>query len=209
MIKKPRGWEQITPASPNGIEKIPAGGYVCKIVKAVVTPTAKGGEMLECSFDIAEGDFKDYYTNRFKADTASNDPSKKAKWRGILRCVLPEDGNENDWKARQLKALAESAEKSNAGYTWTFDENTLRGLTIGVLYRDEEYDYKGYHGFSARPYLAIPADDARAGNFELPKAKTLSPDAGYAQFTPVPQYQQQPIAGAGAPVDYDDSELPF
>ena len=81
-------------------------------------------------------------------------------------------------------------EDSNEGYTWDWDENTLVGLTAGLLFRNKEYDYEGRQGFWTEPFKFISADKVRTGDFKMPKDKLLppkkkqaAPPAGFTEIT--------------------------
>ena len=60
-----------------GRGQLPAGGYVLKIydIKAKTWPS--GDEYFEVSFDIAEGEYKDFFKNDYTAQTGDN-----KWWRG-------------------------------------------------------------------------------------------------------------------------------
>ena len=92
-------------------------GYICKITLADDYPfdanTGKG-DYLKIEYDIAHGEFKDYYTeqyNRFGGDfwAATMFRSYKEKALGMF------------------KHFTNCVENSNAGYTWAWDEKSLVG----------------------------------------------------------------------------------
>ena len=49
-------------------EPLPAGGYIAKILNAEVKEYT-WGEVLVVSFDIAEGEYKDFFANQYKANS--------------------------------------------------------------------------------------------------------------------------------------------
>ena len=70
------------------------------------------------------------------------------------------DGSTNGF----YKGLIASIEKSNPGYTWNFDENTLIGKKVGFIFREEEfYGQKGDVATATKPYQARSVDVIRAG----------------------------------------------
>ena len=194
MIKKPMNWENVQEIGER--KALPLGAYVCKVKQARVQDNTYGSQ-LALLFDIAEGEYAGYYNKDF---TANTNPDKK--WKGLLRVWLPkDDGSEKDELTKSIfKGFVTAFERSNPGYRWDWNENSLSGKTIGILYRNEEWDYEGKHGWAVRPFKAISADSVREGNYTLPKDKPLNNKAS----TTVPP--------ANVPAGYtevDDEELPF
>lgn len=69
MIRKPQNWESVQAFSDR--QKLPLGAYVCNVLKAAVSHTTYG-DMLQIGFDIAEGEYKDFYKSDFNANTAQD-----------------------------------------------------------------------------------------------------------------------------------------
>lgn len=201
MIRKPQNWESVQ--LPSDRKKIPAGAYVVRIKKAAVQNNGYGDQLC-LLFDITEGDYAGYYGSEFSANTMTD-----KKWKGVLRVFLPvDDGSEKDeWTKRTFKGMVTAFEKSNPGYVFNWDEATLVGKTVGVLFRNEEWDYNGKTGWTAKPFRAISADSVREGAYTLPKDKPLADKSasgfGTAGFCGFPG-----TANSFAEVDNDD-ELPF
>ena len=122
------------------------------------------------SFDIAEGDQKDFYANQYRSQTQED-----KKWKGVYRVYCPkDDGSPEDARTQSnFKALMDAIEESNPGYHWDWNEAGLKGKIVGCLFRLEEYDFNGYNGWSARPVYCIPAAKVRGGDFKLPNDKPL------------------------------------
>ena len=60
------------------------------------------------------------------------------KWpnTGTMYTLLTDkDGNTNP----RFKGLINAVEKSNSGYSWRWEEMTLKGKTIGVVFGEEEF----------------------------------------------------------------------
>lgn len=88
--------------------------------------------------------------------------------RATTRVALEDkDGNTNPY----FKGFITAVEESNPGYKWNWDEKTLKGKKIGIVFRMEEYSYNGYDGEAARPFYACAYDDAP--NMPIPKPKKL------------------------------------
>lgn len=203
MIRKPDNWENVQAFSDR--KTLPVGGYVCRIKQSAVQPVGDG-QQLAVLFDIVEGDYAGFYEDDFRGNTRDD-----KKWKGVLRIWLPKyDGSEKDgWTLSSLKGFTTSVEKSNPGYTWNWDEQTLKGKLIGIIFRSEEWDYNGKHGWAVRPFRAASVEAIREGDFEIPADKPLKNStfsdlgSGYGAGNP--------FAGSSAGYGRDDGdgELPF
>ena len=195
MIKRPNNWNDVKAISDR--PKLPVGAYVCMTKKAAVQST-EYGDVLAILFDIAEGEHTGFFTDDFAANT---NPDKK--WRGVLRVWLPkDDGSEKDEFTKQvLKGMVTSFEKSNPGYVFDWNENSLAGKNIGILFRNEEWEMNGKTGWTARPFRAISVDSVRAGTYTIPKEKPIArADSAFAM-------PKSDVNGF-IQVD-DDDDLPF
>lgn len=201
MIRKPNNWENVKEFSER--QKLPLGAYVCKVSQAAVQHTDYG-EQLCILFDIAEGDFAGFYKEDFDANTNAD-----KKWRGVLRQFLPkDDGSQKDeWTKSSFKGMVTSFEKSNPGYHFDWNEQSIRGKMIGVLFRNEEWEYDGKTGWAVRPFRAISVDSVRSGDFTLPKDKPLNRGSNSSYAPPVSGYSDS--YQNFAPIQEDDSALPF
>ncbi len=167
MIRRPNNWNDVQEFSDR--PKLPLGAYVCKVRRAVVQSN-DFGEQLCLLFDIVEGEFKGFFDADFKASTRAD-----KKWKGVLRQFIPvDDGSEKDeWTKSSFKGMTTSFEKSNPGYQWNWDEASLSGKMVGILFRNEEWEYENKTGWAVRPFRAISVDSVRSGDFTLPKDKPL------------------------------------
>ena len=181
----------------------PLGAYVCRVKKAAVQNNGYGDQLC-ILFDISEGDFNGYYAADYNANQ-----SQDKKWKGVLRVWIPtDDGSEKDeLTKRTFKGLTTAFERSNPGYAWDWNEASLVGKTIGVLFRNEEWDYKGKTGWAVRPFRAISADSARNGDYTLPKDKPLKNKPSTDPFAGG-LYNPTPVQDFSTFADEDD-ELPF
>lgn len=177
MIQKPQNWESVQAFTEN--TPLPVDAYVCK-VNGVRVEDNSYGSVLVIAFDIVEGEQAGYYRKQFDANTNAN-----KKWRGTFRQWLPRnDGSEKDETTkRMLKGMVTSFEQSNIGYQWNWNETSLIGKTVGILYREEEYEVEGRHGWSARPFRMMSADRVRSGDYTIPEKRPLRSDAYEAPNT--------------------------
>lgn len=141
-----------------------AGGYVIGIVSVEDVPEK---EYLKISYDIAEGEFKNYYYDmkqRTDYDLPVMYKSYKDKALGFF------------------KAFLDAVAASNPGYTWNNDERTLTRKLVGCVLREEEYRNRdGEIKVSLKPEVFYSAADIRAGKFEVLDRKCLN-DARYDKY---------------------------
>ena len=185
MIMKPRNWENVQAMTDRA--KLPLGAYVCRIKKAVVQNN-NSGDQLAILFDIVEGEHSGFYARDFEANQNAD-----RKWKGLLRQWIPvDDGSDGDeMTKRVLKGLVTSLEKSNPGYTWNWDETSMAGKLIGVLFRNEEWEWQGKNGWAVRPFRALSVDSVRNGDYTLPKDKPLNNiGSSRQQYASAPEIDQ-------------------
>lgn len=196
-MKAFNGYEEVKAATERVI--LPKGGYIVKIKAAQVkTYQGQNGEFekLEIAFDIAEGEYKDYFQNDF-----DNQNTEDKRWKGVLRQYIPtDDGSEKDARTKSyFKAMIEAIEDSNNGYHWDWDEKKLKGKTVGCLFRLEEWEWDGKSGWRTAALKFIEAQKIRDGKFKVPNDKPLNTN-------------NQPAFTNFSPLDVnmdDDEDLPF
>ena len=154
--------------SVSGSDPLPVGGYVAKIMNAEVKEYT-WGDVLVVSFDIAEGEYKDFFANQYKANT-----NEDKKWKGNFRINVPQESNQ--WFESQKRTFGNAIaciEESNCGYAWDWDETKLKGKTVGVLFREREWEWEGKSGITTECCTFCSVDDVRSGNFKTPRPKML------------------------------------
>jgi hypothetical protein len=205
MIRKPNNWETVREFTER--EKLPLDAYVCRVKGVRIDVYDATSAQLVIQFDITEGEYADFYKREYAANTMEN-----KKFKGVLRVWLPkDDGSQNDeWTKSTFKGMVTSFEKSNPGYVWNWDEKSLVGRMVGILFRNEEWEYDGKTGWAVRPFRAISVDSVRSGNFTLPKDKPLKDKAsgGYGE-----SYDSFATPSGGSSdfvmLDDSDAQLPF
>lgn len=175
-MKKPSNWNDVKAAGER--VKLPAGGYEAKIINAkVVNYDGSNGsyERLEIAVDITAGEYKDYYKQDFDSNTRDD-----KKWRGVARFYVPtDDGSEKDEYTKSvLKSVTDALEDSNKDYHWDWDETKLKGLKVGILVRDKEYEIDGKHGFAPEIFRFTDINRIKEGKFTVPKQKLLKGSSG-------------------------------
>lgn len=173
---------------------LPAGGYVAKILKAEEVEYS-WGSVLQLSFDIAEGEHKDFFAKDYKANTAED-----KKWRGTYRLTVPaDDGTDKDeWTKRSFNDAMACIEESNNGYQWNWDEKSLAGKFIGILFRDREWEMNGRTGWTTEAGKITTAADIREGTFKPLNAKPLNNSSASGAFASPATWEPA-----------SDSDLPF
>ena len=182
-----------------GSRQLPVGAYVCTILKAEekVYSSSKGEwHKLEVSFDISEGEQKDFYANDYRAQSGED-----KKWKGVLRMNIPtDDGSEADnWAKRSFKTNILAIEESNIGYHWDWNEAQLKGKTVGIVFRSEEWEYNGKRGWRTAPFKMVPAADVKSGNIKIPDPKPLNGKAASQASTAADLSDFVEVASADLP----------
>lgn len=166
-----------------------AGGYVIKILDVFDVPLDANdkGNYLRIDYDIADGEFANYYTEQNK------------RWGG-------------DWYTNFIRSYKEKAlgmfkhfincvEESNKGFSWDWNEKALIGKRVGVVLREEEYiKNDGSVGSSLKVYSVKTVKQIEDGDFDVPAKK------------PAENVQSaQPTAATNRPfvVIESDEDLPF
>ena len=196
-MKKLNGYAQAKAYT--DIERLPVGGYVLKILN-VDYKEYDWGDVIILSFDIAEGEHKDFFKNNYSEQTGED-----KKWKGTYRLNVPkDDGSEKDeWTMRRFKTIISNFEGSNVGYHWDWDEQKLKGKLIGALFNNKEYNFNNRSGFFTNCHSLVPVEKIRSGNFEI-LADTLLKNGSAFKAAPTDNDDGFMDIPEGA-----DEELPF
>lgn len=152
-----------------GNEPLPAGGYVAKILGAEVK-SYSWGDVLNISFDITEGEHKNFFTDRYRADTRDD-----KKWKGIFRINIPRENSQYaESEKRDFNNMIWAIEESNPGYHFDWDETKFKGKAVGVIYREKEYYFNEKFGVTTECGKFTSVDEIRNGTFKPLKRKPLS-----------------------------------
>ena len=150
-------------------EPLPAGGYVAKILNAKLEEYG-WGEVLVISFDIADGEYKDFFSKQYNENTRED-----KKWKGNFRLTVPQESNQYfDSQKRTFGNAIWAIEESNPSFRWAWDENALKGKMVGVLFRDREWEIEGKTGMTTEACTFVSVEDVRTNNFKMPKPKMLN-----------------------------------
>ena len=191
---KPRDYDNVQ-ASTYGDAELNApvpGGHGVTILKAE-TGKDDYGDKLVLYFDIKEGSESDgYYKAKYERAKSYGDD---AKWQGIFnQYIFTKDGQTNPF----FKGLISSIEKSNPGYTWSWQEEMLKGKKLGLIFREEKFYGKkdGLLHSVVRPAWACDWDSYEA----IPAPKPKEPKEP-KNTAPLFETEMTP--------NDDDDDLPF
>lgn len=173
--------------------KLPAGAYKLK-VKQVKYEEGQSGksDVIIFAFDICEGEFKDFYQQEFDANT-----NEDKKWKGTYRLYVPtEDGSDSDnWTMRRFKSVMTGFEEANNGFVWNWDEKKLKGLTIGGVFGEREWEWNGRTGMRTECSYFCGLDYLAKAKIPAPKYLNKTSASTSEGFNTIP--------------DDDADELPF
>ena len=168
--------------------KLSTGGYICKITLADDIPMGANGkgDYLKIEYDIAVGEFKDYYKEQYEKFGNF--------WGGTFFRSYKEKA------LGMFKHFIECVEKSNSGFVWTWDEKTLMGKVVGLVLAEEEYENNNGE-IKTRLYVAQvkTVEEIKNGDFKVPELKKVK------RSTPTPSVS----TGAFTVLDDTEEGLPF
>ena len=167
-------------------DPLPKNAYVLKVIGAHEETNKSGnGSHIKIAFDIAEGEYKDFYKKQFDA---SADEDRHWPYDGIYNLAAPDD-NSPQWMIDNFGTFIDALESSNNGYHWDWDEAKWKGKVIGALFRIEQSESNGNIYDHTRPYWFRSADDVRQKKYgRLPKDKLVEqrPQTDASEFMSIP-----------------------
>lgn len=141
-MQKINGYESAEPIIGGGVYVLPTGNYKMKIIKAEETTSKSGRQMLKIAFDVAEGEFKDFYKKKYEVDLkrqSNANSNKVAKWSNDA--IYYQMCDENN--LGRFKGFMKCLEDSNPNFTWEWDESKLKGLLFAGQTHNEPDEYNG------------------------------------------------------------------
>lgn len=154
-------------------EALPKDAYVVKIMNAKEVENKNGsGSHVAIAFDIAEGDYKNFYMEQFDANT-----SEDKKWPNdaIYRLTIPSDGSQQ-FVIDNWNTFFADLEDSNNGFVFKGTLSTLKNKLIGGKFHIEQTQYNGKVYNHTRLRWTCVADDVRTGKAvkNLPNDKLIN-----------------------------------
>ena len=130
MIRMPEGYDNAPVYGTGEFESITPGGHICRI-RAAKEENNNGNRQLVIAFDLDDQDAQGGFYQRQYGQRVQGDVN--AKWPGGYRQGI--DGKSLPF----FKGLITAIERSNPGYTWNWDETSLKGKLFGGVFGREEY----------------------------------------------------------------------
>ena len=161
-------------------EQLPKGAYVVKIIGAKQEQWPSGDGVIRIAFDIAEGEYKDFYDKQFKADTRED---KKWPFDAVYSLNIPDDKSP-EYISTNWSTFFADLEDSNNGFVFGGDIKTLKGKIIGGKFRIKQTEYKGNVYDHTEMIWTCIADDVRTGNAgKMPNDKLVSTNKSTGRST--------------------------
>lgn len=195
MPKAFKNYNNVTPYSEQ--VKLPAGAYLIRIIRA---EDSADGNCLCILFDILEGEYKGYFSNKLENDKKTYD---NAKYKGVYRLWYPNGGKYDESAERRMKTALEiikTENNKNIDFTKEWDGGALKGCKSAMLFQDREWEMNGNTGFTAQPYGIISLENFKSGKYTIPDPKYINGSA---------PAQQAQNSNDFTEFDADDEDLPF
>lgn len=212
------GYEDVKVQNVGKYEKLELGGHVCKILGVSIDKfkgkDGKEYERLILKIDIAEPDAQaGFYQRKFDEDIKNDKTNNttSAKWKGYFRLNIPTDDSA-DYTKSAFKTFTTSVERSNPGYKWTWEEETLAGKLFGGVFALKEFiNDKGLVITFTECRFARSIDGIEEA--QIPKVKLV--DGTYVDYDDYMEQKAEKDESLGkaleekGTVDDSDSDLPF
>ena len=169
MIKKFNNYDQTRTYSDR--EQLPKGAYTLKVLGVSLERNDRG-EYIKLSADIADGEYNGFFAKDYK-----NQDREDKKWRcNYLLNIPADDGSERDeWTKRRFKTVIEAFEESNPGFHWAWEEQALKGKSIGGLFNIRQYRANDGTVRSATNLARLcSVEQVQSGRYKLPEDKLIS-----------------------------------
>ena len=177
-MKPVKGYKEATATSFSKAERLPAGGYVLKVLD-VKEESYDWGDVIILRFDIAEGEHKGFFDKQYKA---MQDEYKK--WKGTYRINVPvqkgtSEDDVNKYKRflgffkSQIEAFNKSNANTNIDCSKEWNTSVLKNKLVGAVFGNKEWEMNGRSGWFTNCDHLIPVEDIRNDNFTIPKDKPL------------------------------------
>ena len=192
-----------------GGEKLPEGGYVCRISDTKYTNPQNGNSgYITMEFDIAEGEHAGFFQKQYEANT-----SEDRKFKGKVIIWEPkDDGTEQDgWTKNAFAKWTNAIEDSNPGYSWDWDETKWKGKLVGILFGTTGTVIDGKEITYTEARTAVSVEKVRSGDYKIPKFKSKN---GYTGKGNVPAGNSGNSGNSGSDdwmnvTETDMEQLPF
>ena len=178
-MKPVKGYKEATATNFSKAERLPAGGYVLKVLD-VKEESYDWGDVIILRFDIAEGEHKGFFDKQY---IAMQDEYKK--WKGTYRINVPvqkgtSEDDVNKYKRflgffkSQIEAFNKSNANTNIDCSKEWNTSVLKNKLVGAVFGNKEWEMNGRSGWFTNCDHLIPVEDIRNDNFTIPNDKPFS-----------------------------------
>lgn len=201
-----KGYDEAKKAAQYSGGKLPEGAYVCKILNVDYNESSDSGksDTIELSFDIVEGEYKDFFKTQYQ-----NNTSEDKKWKGRVLIYVPlDDGSEKDgWTKNSFAKWTNSLEESNKGYVWDWDESKWKNKLVGIVFGTTGTVLDGKEITYTEARFPVSVDTVKSG--KAPKANFKARN-GYSGTSSGNNSGRKPESLSDfVNVNGDDDSLPF
>ena len=168
MLKIPANWNEVNENAPEP-KKLPAGGYVCRIVKAFESTNKYDEPCLTLYLDVDDGEYKNYFGEIYK----------RRLERGLDKYPCVYNQRTDEYATRHFKRLINLLERCNEDFSCdvdggdVWDEREIENLKIGVVFREKEFKRGDSIRSNLVPHSLKSIEQIRGGNFFTPEKLTV------------------------------------
>lgn len=181
-MKKPSNYENTQEYG--SFKSLPPGGYVVVIRNAEETKSKKGKPMLRVAIDIAEGEYKNYFADLYRAKK-EKDPMKATWPNDGYMYILTEDQSGNCHRA--FKSFCGAMEKTG-NQVWDAEDNLMTekmsGKFVGLTFGREQEEYQGKTYTKTKGRFWCTMDDIHSGNFNVPEDRVVENSSSELEIPP-------------------------
>ena len=172
-----------------GGKSLPAGGYICRILKAKLTETKESKlPMVEAMVDIIDGDYTQYFSKKYEENRKQHGKAAKYPNNGILRVVAVDaEGNTK----KNFKSFCTALEESNDIALPRDNDDAfikmIKDKEIGVLFGREQFESNdGKLLWSTKPKWYRSVESIMNGDFEVPQDQYIEGGNSYPAANDLP-----------------------
>ena len=200
-MEKIENWETIEAKGMEDFKALPIGAYECVIKDARINHNdLTGKNTFKVSIDIASGEFKDYFLDRYK-----NNTNEDKKWDNNAVRYLAYEGE----NASYFKGFITCVENSNVGYKWDWDESKLKDKKICGVFQYEEYEKQdGSKAVKVRLNKFRSLDKMKEANENLSDNVRLL-NGNYMSIDDYNERKENSTTSSGVEIEVTGDMLPF
>lgn len=181
-FRKPKDYDSV---SVGDYKVLPAGGYICRIIKAEDTTSKSNKPMLKVAFDICDGEYTGYFMDYFQSKKEAAEDPAEVKWpfsgtKWIM--YYDKEGRTN----RDFKAFCTALEESGTD-VWkndVLDVSAMKNAMIGIIFRREEQEYMNVTSWRTVPFRFRSVKAIEDGDYKVPEDKPHETAFAGTAFTP-------------------------